>query len=65
VVDVEVDVSRGLMISSVSVITFEVPQTEEVHLEEPEVLDAVHLVLRDDRPQLRVLPAPGLRWIGR
>ena len=27
----------------------EVPQPEEVHLEQAEVLDAVHLVLRDDR----------------
>ena len=27
----------------------EVAQAEEVHLQQPELLDAVHLVLRDDR----------------
>ena len=44
----------------------EVPQAEEVHLEEAEVLDAVHLVLRDDR-RVGELAAGrrGLRWIGR
>ena len=35
----------------------EVAQAEEVHLEEAEVLDAVHLVLRDDRGVLGVLAA--------
>ena len=37
------------MRSSVISIDVEVAQAEEVHLQEPEVLDAVHLVLRDDR----------------
>ena len=36
----------------------EVSQPEEVHLEQPEVLDGVHLVLGDD------LGAIALRWIG-
>ena len=44
----------------------EVAQPEEVHLEQAEVLDPVHLVLRDDRRVLdRRSPASGLRWIGR
>ncbi len=38
----------------------EVAQAEEVHLQQAEVLDAVHLVLRDDRRVLDVLPALGL-----
>ena len=38
----------------------EVAEAEEVHLEEAELLDAVHLVLRDDRRVLGVLPALGL-----
>ena len=35
----------------------EVAQAEEVHLQQAELLDAVHLVLRDDRRQRRVLAA--------
>ena len=43
----------------------EVAQPEEVHLQQAELLDAVHLVLGDDRRVLRVAwPASGLRWIG-
>ena len=38
----------------------EVAQPEEVHLQQAEVLDAVHLVLRDDRRRLRVLARLGL-----
>ena len=38
----------------------EVAQAEEVHLEEAEVLDAVHLVLRDDRRVLEVAARLGL-----
>ena len=37
----------------------EVAQAEEVHLQQAELLDAVHLVLRDDRRRLGVLA--GLR----
>ena len=38
----------------------EVPQAEEVHLEQPEVLDPVHFVLGDDRRVLGVAPGVGL-----
>ena len=38
----------------------EVAQPEEVHLQQAEVLDAVHLVLRDDRRVLGILPVLGL-----
>ena len=36
----------------------EVAQAEEVHLEQAELLDAVHLVLGDDRRVLGVLARP-------
>ena len=43
----------------------EVAQPEEVHLEQAELLDAVHLVLGDDRGVLGVdARRSGLRWIG-
>ena len=35
--------------------TDEVAQAEEVHLQQPEILDPVHLVLRDDRGVLGIL----------
>ena len=43
----------------------EVAQAEEVHLQQAERLDAVHLVLRDDRCVVGSWPDSGLRWIGR
>ena len=42
----------------------EVAQPEEVHLEQPELFDTVHLVLRDDRRGVDVLTRSGLRWTG-
>ena len=38
----------------------EVPEAQEVHLQQAEVLDAVHLVLRDDRSVLGILTGLGL-----
>ena len=60
-VDVEVDAAwcRGSC-STVSVMTSRLRRPEEVHLQQAEVFDAVHLVLRDDRGRRRVLPGLGL-----
>ena len=54
VVDVEVDAPVASRISSSGVgDDVEVAQAEEVHLQQAEVLDPVHLVLRDDRAPAR------------
>ena len=42
----------------------EVAQPEEVHLEQTEVLDAVHLVLRDERRLGGILAGLGLALHG-
>ena len=66
VVDVELD-APGLRMTSIGVgDDVEVAQAEEVHLEQAQLLDAVHLVLGDDRRLLDGdLPFSGLRWMGR
>ena len=58
-VDVEVGVAAGPDHLDGVGDDVEVAQAEEVHLQQPEVLDAVHFVLRDDRRARRVLA--GLR----
>ena len=60
VVDVEVDPRRRLDELQRPVDDRQVAQAEEVHLEEAEVLHAVHLVLRDDRRVLQAAAGLGL-----
>jgi hypothetical protein len=70
VVEVDVvDVDLGCRVrfdqlEGVSVDDVEVAQAEEVHLEQAQVLDPVHLVLGDDRSVLRVLAGLGLALDG-
>ena len=59
-VDVEVDVVRRLDELQRPVDDRQVPQAQEVHLEEAEVLHAVHLVLGDDRRVLELAAGLGL-----
>ena len=66
-VDVEVGIAarRAIMLDGVGD-DVEVAQAQEVHLQQAELLDAVHLVLGDDRRVARASwPGSGLRWIGR
>ena len=43
----------------------QVAQAEEVHLQQAELLDPVHLVLGDDRGVVGIGLPSGLRWMGR
>ena len=59
-VDVELDALRILDQLETVGDDVEVSQAQEVHLEQPEILDAVHLVLGDDRRLLDGLAGLGL-----
>ena len=59
-VDVELDALRVLDQLKTIGDDVEVSQAQEIHLEQPEILDAVHLVLGDDRRLLDGLAGLGL-----